>query len=398
MKRLVAQAAFVLSGLVLILLNQYLADCGVNSPFAGFNAAAKGIGFLVCALVWRCCCCCCSESRFDAAPRLPQIVRLALPVALFDVCDTIFATGGIVWAKSGLFVIAFSSLTVWVALLRKLCLKKKQAWTKWLAVVLISAAIAASGVQSVDGKEFDTLTMMGILATLVAAFADASMYICVEKAIKPAKNKERSVNRCDEGYAQILDKEDEEDKEQEGGTAVAAVAADNDDEIVQVEQFLVTPFEMTVFVGVVSTAFSVVWLGVVWLGGFWSQIVVPIAGCGWAHNRNGTTWTGAAGSNDPKQHHNINTLFFVMLWAVQAIVGYGVHYIAFFYMVRHENCLNASISKACQSALIFFMSSVFFCERSQSQCLTVVKEISAVVVCLCVLLYAMPVRRGSRHC
>ena len=48
----VAHGAFVASGLVLVLLNQFLADCGVNSPFVGFGAAAKGGGFLSFAIIW----------------------------------------------------------------------------------------------------------------------------------------------------------------------------------------------------------------------------------------------------------------------------------------------------------------------------------------------------------
>merc|ERR1712032_456934 len=116
------------TGLVLILLGQFLADCGVNSPYSGFNAAAKGIGFLACTGVWalanfigracspkqkqqtRSCC-----ARLSSRQQWWTIVKLAGPVAAVDFTDSVFAAAGIMWAKSGLFVIVFSSITVWVA-------------------------------------------------------------------------------------------------------------------------------------------------------------------------------------------------------------------------------------------------------------------------------------------
>ena len=78
--------------------------------------------------------------------------------------------------------------------------------------------------------------------------------------------------------------------------------------------------------------------------------------------------------------------YYLSLWILQGVVGYGMHYISFFYLIMYEDCLAASVSKASQSALIFFLSSVFFCEHSPSQCLSEIKIIAAIVVFFSVIM------------
>ena len=126
---IIAQGVFLVTGIGMVLLNQVLANCGVNSPYAGFVACAKGFGFGVfsagwAALNWW------RKGTIRDDPSVPihwrRLMMHAGPVAAMDLLDTVFETGGIVWAKSGLFVIVFSSITVWVALMRKFILKRCQ--------------------------------------------------------------------------------------------------------------------------------------------------------------------------------------------------------------------------------------------------------------------------------
>ena len=400
-RRAIAQLSFITSGLVLILLNQYLADCGVNSPYAGFGGLAKGGGFLSCAAVW--------YLFFGARPasfswkRLSQVASSAYPVATFDIMDTVFATGGIFWAKSGLFVIAFSSITVWVALLRRLCLKQRQAWNKWCSVVLITVAIGASGMQSIDVKQSDKetdvvgLRIVGFASTLVAAFADACMYIYVEKLFKNHEN----------GVVVVVLEEDEQGEEdaasrvregKEGGVdgMRLLLAETNDgggdgegdgdgDDVGDTTK--VTPFELLTFIGLVSTAFSLAWMFIFFIGGWWATDVKVIQGCGFQNNINATRGGGHTGGR---------TAWYTLggLWILLGVVGNGVHYIAFFHLVKHENSLSASISKASQSAMIFFLSSFLFCSPSSpTQCLTPLKIACAAVVCVSVVLYSVPMQK-----
>ena len=60
-----------------------------------------------------------------------------------------------------------------------------QEWNKWLAVFLITGAIAASGIEGV-GTDLDPMMIVGLCATLIAAVADAAMYMFAEKVFNPA--------------------------------------------------------------------------------------------------------------------------------------------------------------------------------------------------------------------
>jgi drug/metabolite transporter (DMT)-like permease len=304
---------------------------------------AKGGGFLFCAAAWSLC--------FGAPSlswkRLRNVAVVAYPVAICDICDTVLATGGIVWAKSGLFVIAFSSITVWVALLRRLCLKQRLSWNKWCSVVAITLAIGASGAQSIDVKSDIVLRVIGVAATLIAAFADACMYIFVEKLLK---NNEK-----------VLE----------------------DEELNALRK--VSPFELLTFVGIISTIFSFVWIFTFFIGGWWVEDISIIIGCGFPNSTSsGTSSSTSSGTT---------LVYYLVLWSILGIIGFGVHYVSFFYLVKHENCLTASVSKASQSAIIFFLSSVFFCSRSNAQCLSTLKVVCAAVVCLSVVLYSAPVQK-----
>ena len=188
----------------------------------------------MCAALWATVCRTSATSRSISWVRLKRVASIAYPVAVFDIIDTVFATGGIVWAKSGLFVIAFSSITVWVAILRRFFLRQHQTWNKWAAVIAITIAIAASGAESVDGN-VSFLRIIGVIATLVSALADAAMYIFVEKLLKVEKETQKMTI---EGASM-------DPKEAEAEVNVEAVQKDEADDLV----FLcaVTPFELTYF-------------------------------------------------------------------------------------------------------------------------------------------------------
>ena len=402
---LLAQLTFVVSGLVLILLNQYLADCGLNSPYAGLTGAAKGFGFLFCSLVWFLFSVDCNKSMFKTCrqqlcrhKRCRKIFFIGFPIAGFDILDTIFTTGGVVWAKSGLFVIAFSSITVFVALMRKYYLKKKQVWLKWLSVVLITGSIAAAGGASVNSQGFDFFVIIGVVATLLAALCDAGMYIMVEVALKPAKHDTMDEDitwlppglpGMDDDYDGDDDNDDDDDDEDEIHR-YTSYNTEEEEEALLPQIFspdastTITPFEMLFFVGACSTILSIIWLIILCVGGWWDTVVKPVEDCGFVSKNNSIN---PSLSSSPLSSTSSSLMwYYLSLWILQGVVGYGMHYISFFYLIMYEDCLAASVSKASQSALIFFLSSVFFCEHSPSQCLSEIKIIAAIVVFFSVIM------------
>lgn len=413
----IAQLAFVSTGLLLILLAQLLTDCGVNSPWVGFAALAKGVGLLICVVLWILIDCAisglCSKDRTPRAQLIfrrlrskrvwSTLTRTALPAALADLGDTIFATAALLWTESGLFIVLFSSLTVWVALLHKIFLRKKKVWTKWLSVVVITFAISATGIESLlvsqSQTNFDALLLLGIVFAVVAAFCDALMYVSIEKAISmedkavgdPASKLDSLVQNTDEGndggseteVQKLADEPADRNSFDSSGFNTTLLHSETDKSLDLVE--------VSLFMGLFSLMASILWVAVVLISSSWNKLVKPVGDCGF----NASKQTAAASQlaklwmlRGTTLDLSVDTLLW--LWTLQGIVGFGVHYIAFFYVIQHANSVVAGISKACQSALIFSLSSFFFCQRSQSQCLTATKVAAALIVFVSTILYSLP--------
>ena len=76
----------------------------------------------------------------------------------------------------------------------------------------------------------------------------------------------------------------------------------------------------------------------------------------------------------------------VAVWAVDALF-YFAHFLSFFHCCSCSNAVIAAVNKSLQSALVFFLSSAFFCGRDDAQCLTAMKVVSALGVCVAILVY-----------
>lgn len=76
----------------------------------------------------------------------------------------------------------------------------------------------------------------------------------------------------------------------------------------------------------------------------------------------------------------------------------GVHQFAFYYTcsIGPTGAVSAGINKCVQTAGLFFLSSLFFCGSAASQCLSILKVISAVAVCTAVMAYAWLTAREGR--
>jgi drug/metabolite transporter (DMT)-like permease len=126
---------------------------------------------------------------FPAGLKWP-LVKLVVPVALFDFGDKWFQLFGIKGAGSGLYIVIFSSLTVWTALIRRVGFGRKLEWTKWAAVAMITIGLAVDSINVVvehpvkcdkDGEpvqdRVDMTLIFGMLAALTCAMFDAAMCV-----------------------------------------------------------------------------------------------------------------------------------------------------------------------------------------------------------------------------
>ena len=290
------------------------------------------------------------------------LIKLVIPVALFDAGDKWFQLFGIQAAGSGLYIVIFSSLTVWTALIRRFGFGLKLPGVKWLAVLIITAGLAVDAVAALINdpiKGFDAYLLSGILAALAAALCDALMYCFAEHA---------------------LDAEDEANRPSEADF-----------------MWLIGLIDFPIIVAYI--------LGYIALGD-WDELVVDkIHGagtCGLSGSSSGSdsdgkalktaaACEGAGGTWEPAG----GTLLSVgLLWCFQGF-NLWLHYITFFYCCRLGSAVSGAVNKALQSASIFVLSWAVYCPPAMighlsnaNQCLTTPKIVCAFTVLCGVLLYA----------
>ncbi|KAL7546697.1 hypothetical protein ACHAWF_010027 [Thalassiosira exigua] len=74
----------------------------------------------------------------------------------------------------------------------------------------------------------------------------------------------------------------------------------------------------------------------------------------------------------------------------------SVHSAAFFLMLRQIGAVGSALLKGTQSVSVVALSAVFFCPHEKTQCLTVVKGVSVVLMLSGMFLYAVGSNSGSR--
>ena len=312
---LLNNGVFLVTGWFMILGNQQLGYWQANSPYSFLAGVAQYAGMLLLGLAWMV-----ADWKLLGGPKPLSRglhLRLLLPVAIPDLCDTFFAIFGILNLGSGLFIIIFSFVTVLAALIRWAFLRKKLHWWQWGAIVAITAvlvATAGSPSSAGDGRA------LGIICTLVATLMDAVMYVCAEHALNPKKGSGAAGSlstRLSGSAREPGDGPEEEEEEDEG----------------------VTPAEIVTIVGLINLPAVLLYIIGFSLSGHWSEYVAePIArnGCG------GTAWS----------------VFW--LWALQAFM-YWAHYLSFYWVAKQGSAVAAGVNKAIQGTTIFTLSHLFFC-------------------------------------
>ena len=186
---------FLVTGWFMILGNQQLGYYQANSPQSFLAGIAQYAGMSILGLLWM------VGDWMRGGPRPLHRglrLRLLLPVALPDLCDTFFTIFGILNLGSGMFIIIFSFVTVLAALIRWVFLKKKLYWWQWVAIAAITGTIIATGSgghgvgggggaedtdETEEEAEAASLRTIGFLCTIVATTMDAIMYVCAEHAL-----------------------------------------------------------------------------------------------------------------------------------------------------------------------------------------------------------------------
>ena len=183
-----AQIAFFLSGF-LVTANQFETNWGSNDPRGLVNALPQYGGMFLGGYVFihvlgreR------RATRWWPLPMLrdPAPRRAALTMALPDLAAVPFQVYGLMHTGSGIFIVIFAAVTIWVAWLRMCFLRKGLRPLQWAGIVMIvggQAIIVRDGTDtSEEDKEGPVTFAMGCVAIFLAAFLDAVMYVFTEVA------------------------------------------------------------------------------------------------------------------------------------------------------------------------------------------------------------------------
>ena len=357
---------------------------GAADPESFVGGFFQYAGFLVCQLI------CtvvwlltrntgCETALFNEFKWFPNglkwpLIKLVVPVALFDAGDKWFTFFGIKNAGSGLYIVVFASLTIWTALIRRFVFGQKLETIRWVAVLVITAGLAVDAVSVAMDEPtlkggIDMTLVFGMLAAIVAAVFDAFMYTFAEHAM--------SVKDVD-GLGQKINPSES---------------------------------DLCWLMGMIDLPIVLVYIvAYVVLGGHWDSLVVDEikdAGKCDTSSLDGS----ASGSFDSDEtyktegecHHIGGTwepaggtmLSAGLLWMVQG-AALWLHYITFFYCVSRGSSVSGAVNKALQSASIFFLSWAVYCPpavighlASEKNCLDTPRIVCALIVFLGVLLYGI---------
>jgi len=353
------QGTFCVTGLLMILMTVELNDWGGNYGWAFLSALAQYSGMLCFGLVFELSCsprtsASASGARGGRPPpggvarRLHDLARrcwaqrrLIAPIALADIADVFLHAFGLNYAGPALYIVFFSSVTVWTALIRRMWLKRTLAPQQWCAVGALTVALAVTGAEHGGaGGEPAAKLVLGIALTLGAAVCDACMYVLTERALGAGK----------------------------AGGGAAGVGGGGGP----------SPSEITVGVGALNLAASVLYVGCYSAAGRWQA---------WVPDQI------RAKGGDPRA--------VVVGWAAMSFVMF-LHYLSFYYSVGAASAVGAAVNKAVQSAATFLASAALYCNTSwglgkaypaafvydEKDCLTPLRGAAILVVCGSVLLYA----------
>ena len=186
--QLMAQLMFLLTGPPMVLLTQYETYMGGNSTWSFCSAVAQYSAMTLFAVIPLAIDA--IRNRNQSAARKPKpLLRLSrwklryiLPIALFDVLDVWAASYAYTSAGAALFIVLYSSVTIFTGLIRRCYLQKTLSHLQWTAVVIITVGVAVTAADT-QIRAFDFTLLLGICASLLSALMDALMYVCAERAL-----------------------------------------------------------------------------------------------------------------------------------------------------------------------------------------------------------------------
>eukprot|EP01047_Picozoa_sp_COSAG01_P053596 COSAG01_NODE_5762_length_4048_cov_3.069385_1_plen_487_part_00 len=257
-----------------------------------------------------------------------------LPIALADIGDKYFMAFALTHAGPGLYIVIFSSLTVFTALIRYFFLKRQLLPIQWLAICVINLGLGLTSLNA-EFKKFSWELAGGIAASLACAFADAIFYVLCERALTKLPQTQRP----------------------------------SENDICTVH-------------GLIGAVLTAMYISIYSLAGRWGT---------WVEGYKNDTMTRSKG-----QYEGGSDSLVAILWVVIGVI-YWLHYLTFYYCTGLASSVASGVNKSAQATLVFVGSHLLFCHpndyndhtASKTECLTYERAACCAIVISGVLLYSV---------
>eukprot|EP01052_Picozoa_sp_SAG31_P030532 SAG31_NODE_3137_length_4632_cov_3.575871_3_plen_310_part_00 len=166
--------SFCSTGVCQTISQGYLARHGLNNPTSGLLLLPTYLGMAMAFPVL---------FRAEHQTSRPRFDPKFVIITLMDLLGQLFITLSVIWAGGQIFMLAYSSITVLVALLKLWILDKNQTSQQWLGLGIITGGIMVNMAEA--GGETTDSVGIGVLAAVVAAACYAVVYVVSEKTLVP---------------------------------------------------------------------------------------------------------------------------------------------------------------------------------------------------------------------
>jgi drug/metabolite transporter (DMT)-like permease len=187
---LLSNLNFLISGVVQMLLAFQLDVAGVGkSSYNNILAAVQPLGSLLI--------CCCVSNNFQQLRSLgvKKLVANHWHLAVLDIGGGIFSQASIALIGSGIFMVIYASIVVYIAALNRIKFQRDVSTLRWISLVLITGFIVVSSLGQLESGSNFFSTVLGIVFALGATVSYGTMYVLLSDVFE--RDRER-VNMTDE--------------------------------------------------------------------------------------------------------------------------------------------------------------------------------------------------------
>ena len=348
---LLYNAIFCFTGILGVLLIQYLDYQGIGNPASGLSTMTMFLGLLLLSVPIQIC----------IKHNTPFDWRLVF-FLLLNICGEATTQYSISKLGSGIYIVVYSSTSCFAVLYRRTLLKRQISTTQLcglictvigLVITITSSSSPSPSILSPTPSINNSISMttiknettttaslfIGVVAGLLSAAIYAAYYVLGEAMLTPSND--TSINNALQiGLINTVTTTTSHTKQKQP----------------------LNPATVGTFTGWGAMIIMLPWL-IFWDGTHWNQYI---------------TKPMLVSNADPT---TISIVYFLL------IIINGLHVLSLLYLFQYTDSIVPGINKAVQAISIFVLSSLFYCQRDAEQCMDVSKSISIVVVVAGVVIY-----------